>query len=126
MLVFRILTYLRVFCFSANDSSPYRIVQVNINGVLQDRNGSTNFDLYVGDNITVFVLAVGNVSLINASNEERFICATHFPCNAQSSEVADRYLECSLRTPANMSDDGRVLRILLDKMELTTITISSK
>ena len=101
-------------------------MQVYINGVLQDRSGSTNFDLYVDDNITVFVVAVGNVSVISA-NEERFTCSTGFPCNNQSSEVANRYLACSLRTPANMSDDGRVLRILLDtEMELTTITLSSK
>ena len=94
---------------------------------MQDRhNSSTNFALHVGDNITVFVLAVGNVSVINASDSERFICSTGFPCIVQPrNEVGNRYLECSLRAPANMSDDGRMLRIVLDGMELT-INITSK
>ena len=96
-----------------------------VNGVLQDRNNSTSFDLYVDDNITVIVVAVGNVSVISA-NEERFNCEIGFPCSDQSSEVADRYLNCSLGSPANMSDDGRVLRILLDNVELTTISINSE
>ena len=98
-----------------------------INDVLQDRHNSTDFALHVGDNITVFVLAVGNVSMINASDPERFTCATEFPCSVQPrNQVGNRYRKCSLRTPANMSDDGRMLRITLDGMELTTINITSK
>ena len=110
----------------ANDNTPYRDVRVYINDVLQDRHDGTNFALHVGDNMTIFVLAVGNVSGAISASEERFICDTGFPCNQQSHEVDDRYMECSLRSPANMSDDGRELRVVLDDMELTTITISSK
>ena len=103
---------------------PFRVVQVLVNDVLQDRN-NTSFDLYVDDNITVIVVAVGSVLNVSA-NEERFNCEIGFPCNDQSSEVADRYLACWLGSPANMSDDGRVLRILLDSVELRTISINSE
>lgn len=112
--------------FVANDGKPYRDVLVFINGVLQDLRNVTNISLNAGDNLTLAVQAVGNVAVINAS-DDRFICKTGFACNsATRTDVENRYLQCSLRTPANESDDGRVLRITLDNTQLINITINCK
>ena len=97
-----------------------------VNGGLLDGHNDTDVALHVGDNITVFVIVVGTVSVIGAS-DQRLTCVTDFICNEQTrNKVANRYLECSLRTPASLSDDGRILRILLNGTELATINISCK
>ena len=78
----------------------------------------------VGSNLTLAVRAVGNVSVINAS-DERFICKTGFACNRETrNDVDNRYLQCSLRTPANINDNGRILTIMLDNMELNRFSLT--
>ena len=94
------------------------------NGVLQNHYNSTNVtvDARVGDHITVVARAIGNVSILNAS-DERFTCITGFACeNHTRNYIDNRYLQCSLNSPAEPSDDGRTLTILLDDTELITIT----
>ena len=98
------------------------------NGVLQYHYNSTNVivDACVGDNITVVARAFGNVSVLNAS-DERFTCITGFGCEKHTRNYIDnRYLQCSLNSPAEPSDDGRMLTILLDDTELITIRITCK
>ena len=99
----------------ASDDVPYRDVQVYINHVLQGSQNSTNITLGVGDNVTIVVRAVGNISVINASNQdERFVCRTHFACNSETRKnIHNRHLLCSLQS-AMLSDDGRTLVVILD------------
>ena len=103
---------------SASDDVPYRDVQVYINHVLQGNQNSTNITLGVGDNVTIVVRAIGNISVINASNEdERFVCRTHFACNNETvNNIRNHRLQCSLQS-TELCDDGRTLVVLLNDME---------
>ena len=113
----------------ANDSNPYSKVLVYINGELQQGrrvDSASNITLNRDDNLTIAILAVGNVSVINASGE-RFVCETGFACNGDTlNDVKNRYLQCSLRYPANVEDDSETLRIFKDNTQLTDFTITSK
>ena len=102
----------------ASDDVPYRDIKVYINHVLQGSQNSTNITLGVGDNVTIVVRAVGNISVINASNQdERFVCRTHFACNTETRKnIHNRHLLCSLQS-AMLSDDGRTLVVILDGVE---------
>ena len=64
------------------------------------------------------VLAVGNISVINASDQDKhFICRTHFACdNDTRNNVHNRRLQCSLQS-AELSNDGSTLVVVLDDME---------
>ena len=101
--------------FLASDDAPYRDVEVYINHVLQGSKNSTNITLDVGDNVTIVIRAVGNISVISAGHRsERFICRTHFACNSETrNNIRNRYLQCSLKS-AELSDDGRTLEVELD------------
>ena len=122
------------FSFIANDDIPYRDLLIYVNSVLEDHRYHDNislawsFALDIGDNFTIIVRAVGNVSVISVHNAsyERFTCKIEFTCEKHLDEVANRCLQCSLRSPAELSDDGRELRILIDNVELTTINITCK
>ena len=109
----------------ASDDVPYRDVQVYINHVLQGSQNSTNITLGVGDNVTIVVRAVGNISVINASNQdERFVCRTHFACNSETRKnIHNRHLLCSLQS-AMLSDDGRTLVVILDGVEWNRFIIT--
>lgn len=102
-------------------------MQVYINHVLQGSQNSTNITLYVGDNVTVVILAVGNISVINASDQdEHFICRTHFACNNDThNNVHNRRLQCSLQS-AKLSDDSRTLVVVLDDMEWKRFIITGE
>ena len=113
---------------TANDDVPYRDVLVYINSTLQQgHHNNTNVTVDLGDSLTVAVRGVGNISMINAS-DPRFICETNFACNMQLrlSAVSNRGVECSLRTPVELSDNGRTLTVILSKMEQINITITGK
>ena len=118
-----------IFLFPpVNDDIPYRDVLVYINDTWQQyHNNNTNVTVHVGDSLTVVVRGVGNISTINAT-DPRFICETHFACNMQLglSDVSNYGVECSLRTPAELSDNGRTLTVILDKMYQLNITITGK
>ena len=92
----------------------------------QGSHDSTNITLDVGDNFTATVIAVGNLSVINAS-DPHFICKTDFACNLQTRRDFDnRYMECSLSAPVSLSDNGRTLTIMIDDTEEITIGITGK
>ena len=92
----------------------------------QGSRDNTGVILDVGDNFTVTVIAVGNVSVINAS-DPRFICVTEFACNNQTRRnLKNHYMECSLSTPVVLSDDGRTLTVIIDNTEVITIGIMGK
>lgn len=113
-----------LFICIANDDNPYRDIQVFINGVLQDEWNGTHVALDAGDNLTIAIQTVGSVDHLSVNNasEERFTCGTGFACNQNTrNDVKNRYLQCSLRSPADARDDDRVLRVSLDNMNLTTI-----
>ena len=95
------------------------------NGVLQNRYNSTNVtvDARVGDSISVVARAIGSVPLLTAS-DERFQCVTGFACAQHN--VGNRYMQCSFNSPAEASDDGRVLSILVDNEEPITVTFVCK
>ena len=117
-----------ILIYIANDDRPYRDVLVYINGVLQNHYDSTNVtvDARVGDSISVVARAIGNVSVLNATNEN-FQCKTGFACKQYSrNNVDNRYLQCSLNSSAEPIDVSRVLTILVDDTELITITIICK
>ena len=118
-----------IFLFpTVNDDTPYRDVLVYINNTWQQyHNNNTNITVHVGDSLTVVVRGVGNISMINA-NDPRFICETNFACNMELSlsDVSNRGVECSLRTAAELSDNGRTLTVILDKMDQLNITITGK
>ena len=113
----------------ANDSNPHRKLLVHINGQLQQGHwvdSAPNITLDTGDNLTITIQAVGNVSVINGSGE-RFVCVTGFACNtATRNDVANRYSQCTLRSPATVEDDGKTLTIFLNNTQLTELTITSK
>ena len=99
------------------------------NGVLRNHFNSTNVtvDARVGDNISVVARAIGSVQVLTAS-DERFRCSTSFVCEQRTrNNVDNRYMQCTLNSPAEASDDGRVLSILImDSEELITITFACK
>ena len=97
-----------------------------INSILQ-HHVNTNVTLDQDDNLTIVVRGVGNISTINAT-DPRFICETDFACNMQLSlsDVSNRGVKCSLHTPAELSDNGRTLSVLVDNMEQINITIIGK
>ena len=103
----------------------YRDFRILINGLLQYYHNSTNVTLDVGSNLTVVVLAVGNVSVINAS-DPRFICETEFACGHNPDGLSNRYLKCSLRTPAELSDNGRTLLVSIDNNEMMRFYITGE
>ena len=110
------------------DKAVYRDFLIYINGVLQYRYNSTNVTLDVGNNLTVVVRAVGlNVSVITA-NDTRFTCKTGFACNQQYNlyNVPNRYLQCSLRTPAKKSDNDRTLLVSIDDVEMMSFAITGE
>ena len=107
------------------DDIVYRDFRILINGVLQYYHNSTNVTLDVGSNLTVIVLAVGNVSVINAS-DQRFICVTDFACKHNPDGLSNRYRKCSLRTPAELSDDGRTLLVSIDNTEIMRFSIAGE
>lgn len=113
--------------FLASDDVPYRDVQIYINHVLQGSQSSTNITIYVGDNVTVVVRAVGNISVISASDQdEHFICRTHFACNNDTrNNVHNLRLQCSLQS-AELSNDGRTLVVVLDDMEWKRFIITGE
>ena len=119
--------------FIATDDMPYRDVLMYVNGVkvLQDHWNSTNVNvtLDVGDNIRLVIRAVGNVSVINAS-DARFTCVTGFACNRLTLHaVSNRYVQCSLRTPVEPTDDGRTLAVVIHNVEeemSSSVTINGK
>lgn len=103
-------------------------MQVYINNTWQQyHNNNTNVTVDLGDSLTVVVRGVGNISMINTS-DPRFICETDFACNMELgiSDVSNRGVECSLRTPAELSDNGRTLTVILDKVDQINITITGK
>ena len=118
--------------FTANNQVPYRDVLIVTNGVqqryliMQSTNITVNVNL--NDSLMVIVRAVGNVSVLNVSSDRRFTCATSFACNSETQDVANRQLLCSLRSPVELSDDGRMLlvRLLNHSVELTRIVIKCK
>ena len=117
-----------ILIYLANNDRPYRDVLVYKNGVLQNSYNGTNVtvDAHVGDSISVVVRAIGNVSALNASNE-RFRCFTSFACEQHTrSNVDNRYTQCTLSSPAEASDDGRVLSILVGNEGPITITFACK
>ena len=60
------------------------------------------------------------------SSGERFVCETGFACNtATHNDVANRYSQCTLRSPANVEDDSKTLTIFLSNTQLTELTINS-
>ena len=77
----------------------------------------------VGDSISVVARAIGSVPLLTAS-DERFQCVTGFACAQHN--VGNRYMQCSFNSPAEASDDGRVLSILVDNEEPITVTFACK
>ena len=107
------------------DHTVYRDFRILINGLLQYYHNSTNITLDVGSNLTVVVLAVGNVSVINVS-DPRFICETDFACSHNPDGLPNRYLKCSLRTPAELSDDGRSLLVSIDDNEMLRFSIAGE
>ena len=102
---------------------------VYVNGELQRGRGidsEPSITLDMGDNLTIAIEAVGNVSVIDATGE-RFVCETGFACSgAILYDGSNRYLQCSLPSPANISDDGMMLRVLIDNVQLTELTITGK
>ena len=127
-----------VTCISistANDNTPYRDVLVYINNTWQQQHhhDNTHVTIDVGDSLTVVFRGVGNISTINATNminatDPRFLCETNFACNMELrlSDVYNRGMECSLHTPAELSDNGRILTVILDEMDQLNITITGK
>ena len=110
------------------DKDGYRDFLIYINGVLQYRYDSINVTLDVGSNLTVVIRAVGqNVSVITA-NDTRFTCETDFACNQQYNldSVPNRYLQCSLSTPAKPSDNGRTLMVSIDDIEMMSFAITGE
>ena len=107
------------------DHIVYRDFRILINGVLQYYHNSTNVTLDVGSNLTIIVLAVGNVSVINAS-DQRFICVTDYACKHNPDGLSNHYQKCSLRTPAELSDDGRTLLVSIDNMEMMRFSIAGE
>ena len=98
----------------------------------QHHHDSTHVTVNVGDSLTVVFRGVGNISL-NATNminatDPQFLCETNFACNMQLglSDVSNRGMQCSLRTPAKLSDNGRILTVILDEMDQLNITITGK
>ena len=76
--------------------------------------------------MTLVVRGVGDIFRIDAV-DSRFTCITGFACNMQlSPSLSNRYLECSLKTPAELSDNERTLTVILDNTEQIEITISGK
>ena len=103
-------------------------MQVYINNTWQQyHHNNTNVTVNVGDTLTVVVRGVGNITTINAT-DPRFLCETNFACNMQLglSDVSNRGVVCSLHTPAELSDNGRILTVVLDKMDQLNITITGK
>ena len=121
------MKFLTEHCNSSGDGDLlYRDIQFYINGMFWGSYDSTNVTLDVGDNFTLTVIAVGNVSVINAS-DPHFICKTHFACNVQTRrDLENRYMECSLSAPVSLSDDGRTLTIMIGNTEVITIGIMGK
>ena len=107
------------------EHTVYRDFRIVIDGVLQYYHNSTNVKLEVGSNLTVVVLAVGNVSVINAS-DPRFTCETDFACTHNPDGLSNRYLNCSLRTPAELSDNGRTLSVSIDNLEMIRFSIAGE
>ena len=107
------------------EHSVYRDFRILINGVLQYYHNNTNVTLDVGSDLTVVVLAVGNVSVINAS-DRRFICVTDFACKHNPDGLSNRYLKCSLRTPAELNDNGRTLLVSIDNTEVMRFSITGE
>ena len=107
------------------EHSVYRDFRILINGVLQYYHNSTNVTLDVGSNLTVVVLAVGNVSVINVS-DSRFVCVTDLACKHNPDGLSSRYQKCSLRTPAELSDDGRTLLFSIDNTETMRFSIAGE
>ena len=107
------------------ENTVYRDFRILINGVLQYYHNSTNVTLDVGNDLTVVVLAVGNVSVINAS-DQRFTCVTDFACKHNPDGLSNRYLKCSLRTPAELSDNGRTLVVSVDNTEVMRFSITGE
>ena len=80
----------------------------------------------IGDNVGLVVRAFGNVSFINAS-DPHFNCVTGFACNKQTlHNVDNRYVQCTLRTPVELSDNGRIITVTIDNIEKITVTITCK
>ena len=126
--------------FTANNRAPYRDIVIYINGreqrSLEQSNvdrissdyGSVNITLNLNETLVFVVRAVGNVSVLNASSDQRFTCATDFACNSETRrDVANRQLLCVLRSPVELSDDGRMLLVLLNhSVELVKVVIKCK
>ena len=112
-----------VFDFVVNAHAPYR--DFSVNGVLQDHNNITNITLQVGDDLSVVARAVGNVSVITADHDgSKFTCVTGFACNKHTHDVSNRYLNCFLSSPAQLSDSGKTLTISVNNMELKRFVIT--
>ena len=114
-------------CFVVNARSRYR--DFFVDGVLQDdHNNITNITLQVGDNLSVVVRAVSNVSVITADHDgSKFTCETGFACNKHTRhDVSNRYLNCFLSSPAELSDSGKTLTISVNNMELKRYVITGE
>ena len=101
-----------------------------VNRVFQhDHHNSTSVVINRGDNLTLVVRGVGGVGNILRMDavDSRFTCTTGFACNMQlSPSLLNRYLECSLKTPVELSDNERALTFILDSTERIQITISGE
>ena len=112
---------------TANESIPYRDLLIYINGVFQhDYHNATKVTIDFKDNLTLVVRGVGNISKINLTSESRFICKTGYVCKLGRSDTPNRYLECSLNTPAELSDNGTTLTFFVDNREEIKINIFGK
>ena len=108
------------------EHTMYKDFRILINGVLQYYHNSTNVTIDMGSDLTVVVLAVGNVSVINASQDRRFTCLTDFACKHNPNDLSNHYLKCSLRTPAELSDDGRTLVLSVDNTAVMRYSITGE
>ena len=107
------------------EHSVYRDFGILINGVIQYYHNTTNVTLDVGNDLTVVLFAVGNVSVINAS-DQHFICVTDFACKHNPDGLSNHYLKCSLHTPAVLSDGGRTLLVAIDNTEMIRFCITGE
>jgi len=131
--VFIIVRYFSLI-YIVNDDSPYRDVLLYINGSLSDSNTletkrSLNYTIGLEDDLTIVIRAVGNVSVIKAASDTRFTCRTSFTCNRQAGAIGyipNRILQCSLRSPAKLGDNGGTLIVSIDDVELARVFINCK
>ena len=116
-----------ILFLTAGSTAPFRDVLTYINGVFKlHYHNATDVTINIKDNLTLVLRGVGNILNINATGNSRFTCYTNYICKMGPSDTSNRYLECSIKTPVELSDNGTALTFLLDNSEKIKVNIYGK